>query len=115
MLAKKYHVCKRTIDTVVENYEVPSIIPPNNYPATVVCMDVIYTHRKTRTLIKGIAVLLPYLFTFEQYPEFNIPKTNNLIEGVHSALKNKLNIHRGATKSLKTKIVFSFLSGRTGV
>lgn len=254
MLARKYHVCKRTIDTIVENYEVPSIIPPNNYPATVVCMDVTYvgrkygflsvldahkgvclycaitrgyetiydyekavlalhehnirpkaavvdgklgvirmlerygikvqmcqfhmlriatcyltrkpvltpnialrnivlslshtkqatferafylwkfqhanwlaersynengrleyTHRKTRTLTKGMTVLLPYLFTFEQYPEFNIPKTNNLIEGVHSALKNKLNIHRGATKSLKTKIVFNFLSGRMGV
>jgi len=31
------------------------------------------------------------------------------------ALKEKLSVHRGAKKSLKTKIVFSFLSGRTEV
>lgn len=74
-----------------------------------------YSHQKTRTLVKGIILLLPYLYTFEEYPELKIPRTNNKIEGVHSALKSKLNIHRGAKKSLKTKIVFSFLSGRTGV
>lgn len=74
-----------------------------------------YSHRKTRTLSRGIEVFLPYLFTYEQLPELNIPKTNNLIEGIHSALKSKLNTHRGAKKSLKTKIVFSFFSGRTGV
>lgn len=74
-----------------------------------------YSHRKTRTLSRGIEVFLPYLFTYEQLPELNMPKTNNLIEGIHSVLKSKLNTHRGAKKSLKTKIVFSFLSGRTGV
>ena len=74
-----------------------------------------YSHQKTRSLVRGIVLLMPYLFTYEEYPELKIPNTNNLIEGVHSALKSKLNIHRGAKKSLKTKIVFSFLSGRTGV
>lgn len=74
-----------------------------------------YSHQKTRSLVRGIVLLMPYLFIYEDYPELKIPNTNNLIEGVHSALKSKLNIHRGAKKSLKTKIVFSFLSGRTGV
>ena len=74
-----------------------------------------YSHQKTKSLVRSIKILIPYLFTFEYYPELKIPNTNNLIEGVHSALKSKLNIHRGAKKSLKTKIVFSFLSGRTGV
>ena len=74
-----------------------------------------YSHQKTRSLTRGIVLLLPYLFTFEEHPELNISRTNNKLEGVHSALKSKLNIHRGAKKELKTKIVFSFLSGRTGV
>ena len=74
-----------------------------------------YSHQKTRSLVRGLVILMPYLFTYEDYPELKIPNTNNLIEGVHSALKSKLNAHRGAKKSLKTKIVFSFLSERTGV
>ena len=74
-----------------------------------------YSHQKTRTLVKSFLIFMPYLFTFEAYPELKIPNTNNLIEGVHSALKAKLNVHRGAKKELKIKIVFSFLSGRTEV
>jgi len=74
-----------------------------------------FSHPRTRTLARGISCFLPYLFTYKFYPELKIPRTNNKIEGVHSALKEKLSVHRGAKKSLKTKIVFSFLSGRTEV
>ena len=75
--------------------------------------NVAYSHQNTRTLTRGYIVFMPYLFTYQDYPELNIPNTNNLIEGVHSALKQKLNVHRGSTKYLKTKIVRSFLSERT--
>ena len=75
----------------------------------------VYSHQNTRALVHSYITFMPYLFTYLDYKELQIPNTNNLIEGVHSALKQKLNAHRGATKHLKTKIVYSFLSGRTEV
>ena len=74
-----------------------------------------FSHQKTRSLVRSLCVLIPFLFTYELHPELTIPKTNNKIEGVHSALKCKLNTHRGAKKAVKIKIAFNFLSGRTEV
>ena len=74
----------------------------------------VYSHQNTRTLVHAYMLFMKNLFIFQDYPELNIPNTNNLIEGVHSAIKQKLNAHRGTTKYLKTKIVRSFLSERTG-
>lgn len=75
----------------------------------------IYTHKESRSAINSIFRNLPYLFTFEDYPELNIPNTNNKIEGIHSELKRRLANHRGLKKSQKIKFVRIFLSGRTGV
>ncbi len=74
-----------------------------------------YTHKDSRSAINSLYKNLPYLFTFEDYPELNIPNTNNKIEGVHSELKRRLANHRGLKKSQKIKFVRIFLSGRTEV
>ncbi len=74
-----------------------------------------YSHQKTRSAVHSIQKNFPYLYTFEQYPDLNIPNTNNTLEGVNSAIKHKLNHHRGAKKDLKTQLVRDFLSRRTGV
>lgn len=73
-----------------------------------------YTHKLSRRAINSIFHHLPYLFTFEDYPNLNIPNTNNKIEGIHSELKRRLANHRGLKKSQKIKFVRIFLSGRTG-
>ena len=74
-----------------------------------------YTHKDSRSAINSLYKNLPYLFTFEDYPELNIPNTNNMIEGVHSELKRRLANHRGLKKGQKIKFVRIFLSGRTEV
>lgn len=74
-----------------------------------------YSHQKTRSAVHSLQRNFRYLYTFEQHPELKIPNTNNMLEGVNSAIKNKLNCHRGAKKSLKTQLVRDFLSRRTGV
>lgn len=74
-----------------------------------------YTHQKTRSAVHSLQKNFRYLYTFEQHPELNIPNTNNTLEGINSAIKNKLNHHRGAGKQLKTQLVRDFLSRRTEV
>ena len=74
-----------------------------------------YTHKQTRSAINSLLHNLPYLFTYKQYPELNIPNTNNMVEGVHSEIKRRLANHRGCGKTLRIKIVRNFLSRRTGV
>jgi len=36
-----------------------------------------YIHRRLRSAVHAIIYALPYLFTFEHYPDLNIPKTTN--------------------------------------
>ncbi len=64
-----------------------------------------YTHKRTRAAFRSLKTNLPYLFTYLKYPELNIPKTTNSLEGSFSWLKQKVNIHRGFTKELKDKII----------
>lgn len=74
-----------------------------------------YTHQKTRSAVHSLQRNFKYLYTFEQYPKLNIPNTNNMLEGINSAIKHKLNHHRGAKKRLKTQLIRVFLSRKTGV
>lgn len=74
-----------------------------------------YTHQKTRSAVHSLQRNFKYLYTFEQHPELNIPNTNNRMEGINSAIKHKLNHHRGAKKDLKTQLIRDLLSRRTGV
>lgn len=74
-----------------------------------------YTHRLTRRAINSLITNLPYLFTYQEYPELNIPNTNNKIEGLHSELKRRLNNHRGLKKDQKIQFARIFFSRRTEV
>lgn len=74
-----------------------------------------YTHQKTRSAVHSLQNNFKYLYTFERYPELDIPNTNNMLEGTNSAIKQKLNHHRGAKKDLKLQLIRTFLSRRTEV
>ena len=60
-----------------------------------------YAHKESRSAINSLFRNLLFLFTFEDYPELNIPNTNNMIEGIHSDLKRRLANHRGLKKNRK--------------
>lgn len=64
-----------------------------------------YTHKRVRSAKRSLKSNLPYLFTYLKYPELNIQKTTNSLDGSFSFLKEKTNIHRGMTKQLRDKII----------
>lgn len=70
-----------------------------------------FTHQDTRKAYQAIQKHFPWSFTYEKHPELNIPRTSNMIEGKFGNAKDKLKLHHGYTKELKTKILFSLLSG----
>ena len=72
-----------------------------------------YTHQDTRKAARSLLTNMSYLFSYEHHPKLNIPNTNNMLEGINSVIKDKLKRHRGMNKSLKLKLVRSFLSRRT--
>lgn len=63
-----------------------------------------YTHKRTRSAFRSLKNNLPYLFTYQKYPELNIPNTTNSLDGSFSWLKQDVNIHRGMTKGNHSKI-----------
>jgi hypothetical protein len=70
-----------------------------------------FVNEKTRKAYKSLERNLPYLFTYQKYPELNIPKTTNTMEGSFSQLKEKLRNHRGMTKEMRFKMISEVLKG----
>ena len=64
-----------------------------------------YTHKRLRSAYRSLRLNLPFLFTYQKYPELNIPNTTNALDGCFAYLKELLRVHRGSTRSLKNKII----------
>lgn len=64
-----------------------------------------YTHRRLRSAYFSLQRNLPYLFTYERYPNLNIPNTTNCLEGTFSHTKTAMRVHRGLTKKRKRKLI----------
>jgi len=69
-----------------------------------------YTHRRLRSAHRSITKNLPLLYTYQKYPELNIPNTTNSLDGSFSHLKDMLRIHRGLNRTKKLKMVDEILS-----
>ncbi len=68
-----------------------------------------YTHRRLRSARDSIKHHLPYLFTFERYPELQIPNTTNSLDGSFKKVKLAVGIHSGQKHKRKVKMVLSML------
>ena len=68
-----------------------------------------YTHKKLRSAYNSLRNNLPWLFTWYDYIELNIPNTTNAIDGHFSDLKNKLRNHNGLSLKRKMKFIDEFL------
>lgn len=71
-----------------------------------------YTHRRLRSAYRSLENNLPYLFTFERYPELHIPNTTNSLDGSISHVRDKLRVHRGLELSERIKLAEAFLKGK---
>jgi hypothetical protein len=67
-----------------------------------------YTHKRLRSAYLSLKRHLPYLFTFEDCKEMDIPNTTNALDGLFSDLKNKLRDHNGLSKERKIKFIDGF-------
>jgi hypothetical protein len=68
-----------------------------------------YTHKRLRSAYRSLRLNLPYLFTYEKYPELNIPNTTNSLNGCFAYLKELVRVHRGSRRDLKDKIIEEIL------
>jgi len=64
-----------------------------------------YIHKRVRSAHRSLKTNLPYLFTYQKYPELNIPNTCNSIDGSFTTLKNLLRIHRGVNQKNRYKMI----------
>lgn len=71
-----------------------------------------YTHKRLRSAHKSLKSHLPYLFTYQKYPNLNIPNTTNGLEGSFAYLKELVRVHRGVKSDLKHKIINAILQNR---
>jgi len=68
-----------------------------------------YTHRRLRSAYRSLQTNLPFLFTYQRFPELKIPNTTNSLEGFFFRFKELLRVHRGANANLKQKIITEIL------
>jgi len=72
-----------------------------------------YTHRRVRAAYNSLKRNLPFLYTYQKYPELKIPNTTNSLDGYWSRLKNLLSAHRGKSKERIRKIATEILRKQT--
>ena len=75
----------------------------------------LYTHKRLRSAYRSVARNLPSLYTYQKYPELNIPNTTNSLDGTFSHLKDMLRIHRGLKKNRKLKMIDEILSKKSSL
>jgi len=72
-----------------------------------------HTHKRVRSAYYSLIKNLPNLFTYQKYPELNIPNTTNSLDGYWSRVKNLLATHRGKSQARTRKIVTEILRKQT--
>ena len=69
-----------------------------------------YKHRRLRSAYRSLKTNLPYLFTYKNYPELNIPNTTNHLDGgLFAPMKMLMKIHRGIGIDMKKKLIIDYL------
>jgi len=67
-----------------------------------------YVHRRLRSAYRSLRTNLPWLFTWYDHMELNIPNTTNALDGQFAELKNKLRNHNGLSIARKKKFIDEF-------
>jgi hypothetical protein len=68
-----------------------------------------YVHQKLRSAYRSLTTNLPFLYTYQKYPELKIPNTTNSLDGLWSALKMHVNAHRGLRFDRRFKVIRAYL------
>jgi hypothetical protein len=73
-----------------------------------------YMHRRVRSAYLSVNRNMPYLWTFQDYPNANIPNTNNGLEGFFTDLKTKLRNHNGLSKEHRKQFIDEYFKATFG-
>lgn len=68
-----------------------------------------FQHRRLRSAFRSIKTNLPYLFTFEDYSELEIPTTTNSCDGSFGQWKYKIKLHRHLNLDRKKQMIDKIL------
>jgi hypothetical protein len=68
-----------------------------------------YTHKSVRSAFMSLKRNLPYLFTYQRYPELGIPNTTNTVDGYFTQLKKKIGAHQGLRRDRRYKVICELL------
>lgn len=68
-----------------------------------------HVHRKLRSAYRSLTINLPFLYTYQKYPDLNIPNTTNSLDGTWNALKTHVNVHRGLRLDRRFKVIRAYL------
>lgn len=68
-----------------------------------------YMRPRLRSAYLSLKRNMARLWTFADYPDAGIPKTNNAIEGFFSDIKSKLRAHRGISKRNRRKLIDEYI------
>ena len=69
------------------------------------------THARLVSAYRSLNTNQPYLFTYKNHKDFNIPNTTNHLDGgLFSQLKKLIKLHQGLAKKRKVKLIDEFLS-----
>lgn len=69
-----------------------------------------YIHKPVRTALTTLRNNLKYIFSYDDYPNLLIPKTNNTSEGSFGHLKGKIKLHRGLEPKRMQRMIDELLS-----
>lgn len=67
-----------------------------------------YVHKRLRSAYRSLTTNLPWLFTWYDYMDLELPNTTNAIDGHFADLKNKLRNHNGLSMARKMKFIDEF-------
>lgn len=70
-----------------------------------------YTHKRVRQARDSINRHLPYLFTFQRFPDLCIPNTTNSLDGAFAKAKTAVAVHAGLSHERKLKLIRALLQG----
>jgi hypothetical protein len=68
-----------------------------------------FVHKRLRSAYRSLKTNLPWLFTWYDNMNLQIPNTTNAIDGHFADLKNKLRNHNGLSTTRKKKFIDEFL------
>lgn len=69
-----------------------------------------FTHSRPRAAYRSLKFYLPYLWTFEHYPELCIPNTNAAIESLNQRLKTLLRNHSGISSQRRMMLLEEYIA-----